>query len=261
MDFESSFIHCIKTNDTKGLHSLKINGSIANRVFVGKHQVNQPESLNGVQVPRYSTPLVFAILCKQEEIVFELIKLGAKLDVSVNGWKPIHFAIATNQIKLTKKLFDYDKEQISYKTDKNASTLHFAISISSVELVEYLLINKANANEATSNGNTPLHSAVTSNNEQILKDLIAFGGKQDAQNKQGKTPIQIAQERNSVFAINVFKQTPISVNDVKTNYELILKENEEKDSIDPASDLGEINTRIKNLSSRMSVVEEKLGLQ
>ena len=261
MDFETSFVHCIKTNDTKGIDSLGITESIANRVFVSIHEVNQAESLNGVQVPKYPTPLVFAILCKQNDVVLKLIKLGAKLQISVNGWKPIHYAIASNQVKLCKKLIEQDKEQINYKSDKNASSLHFAVSANSVELVEYLLINGADPNAVNYNGNSPLHSAVFANSPQIIRDLIAFGAQINLQNKQGKIPLDLAKDRGNAMAVEVLNEKPISIDDVKKNYDKIQNENDSKEKSCPASDPGEINTRIKNLSSRMSVVEEKLGLQ
>ena len=261
MDFESSFVHCIKTNDAKGLEAIGVNESIANRVFVAVHEVNQSEALNGVQVPKYPTPLVFAILCRQDDVVMKLVKIGAKLDVSVNGWKPIHYAIASNQVKLTRKLMDLNEQQVNFKSDRNATSLHFAVSSRSVELVEYLLIKGADPNAVNSNGNSPLHSAVFVNSQQILRDLIAFGAKIDLKNKQGKTPLDLANEKNYAIAIQVLNEKAISIDDVKSNYQKIQYEADEKDKSCPASDPGQINARIQNLSSRMSVIEEKLGLQ
>jgi hypothetical protein len=261
MDFESSFIHCIKTNDVKGIEALRVDEAIANEPFVSMAEVLDKESLNGVHVPKYPTPLVFAILCKKEDVVMHLIeKEKAKIDLYIQGWAPIHYAIATKQEKLVAKLVECDKSVMGCKTDRNGSALQIAVSVSSVEIVEFLLLNGADVNEQNDNGNSALHIAMTIHSPRIVKDLVAFGANTELKNKQGKTPGDIAIAKKKQTLLDALKEKPATKEQVRENYERLLRDEDERNKA-PASDPGAIEARIENISHRVSVVEEKLGLQ
>lgn len=261
MDFESSFIHCIKTNDVKGIEALRVDGTVVNEPFVTMPEVVSQDEINGVQVPKYPTPLVFAILCKKDDVVMYLIeRAGARNDLFVQGWAPIHYAIATKQEKLVEKLVRNDKSIIGHKTDRKGTTLQIAVSVQSKKIVDFLLLNGADVNEQNSNGNSALHIAMSLHSPKIVCDLIAFGAKIDMKNKQGKTPEDIAQAKRNSEALDALNGQPITKEEVKKSYEELIAEEEERNKC-PASDPGAIEARIKDIASRVSAVEGKLGLQ
>lgn len=71
--------------------------------------------------------------------------------------------------------------------------LHVAVIEDQIEDVSNLLATELyDVNETDSDGNTPLHIAVDSGNEQITKLLIDAGAKMNLQNNKGYAPLHFS---------------------------------------------------------------------
>lgn len=87
------------------------------------------------------------------------------------------------------------------------TALHAAIAgKKSIEVIELLLQNGADCNIVDSEGFTPLHIAAFEGNIIIADLLLKHGAKLNL-SKNGKTPIQIAEERGNIDFVNFLKET------------------------------------------------------
>ncbi|WP_088071867.1 ankyrin repeat domain-containing protein [Gottfriedia luciferensis] len=86
------------------------------------------------------------------------------------------------------------------------TALHAAIAgAKSIEIIEFLLTNGADPNLTDSEGNTPLHIAAFEGNSVIADLLVKFNAK-IIKNDAGKTPLEIAEDRNNIDFINVLNE-------------------------------------------------------
>lgn len=118
-----------------------------------------------------------------------------------NGLTLLGIAAHFGQIEVVKKLLSHGAEinavshsKISFIPQNTA--LHAATAgAKSIETIEYLLLSGADCNIKDSEGHTPLHIAAFEGSISIAKLLIEKGAKIYKSNA-GKTPLQIADERN-----------------------------------------------------------------
>lgn len=90
--------------------------------------------------------------------------------------------------------------------DEGFSGLHLAIEQengSSLHIVDFLVQNSADLNKRTANRNTPLHLCVYYNQSECLKLLLRSGADPQLTNGEGKTPIQVAKEKNLPYLIEL----------------------------------------------------------
>ncbi len=84
---------------------------------------------------------------------------------------------------------------------KNRFYLKYVNGERGVAMVKALLRTGANPNDQAQSGYKPLHLAVKSGFEEIIKLLVAFGADVNAIDKSGLTPFQIAvMQENKVLA-------------------------------------------------------------
>ncbi|EAX89479.1 ankyrin repeat protein, putative [Trichomonas vaginalis G3] len=259
MNFEASLIQCIKTNDPKGIEALGLTSANVDDIIVHKFEVPNKELLNGVLIPRYPTPLVYAILCRKLDVVIKLIELKAKIDLEVNGWKPIHYAVATNQPSIVRYIIEYDTEQLEATTNLGTTLLHLAVSTNSLELVDYLLISGANPNSQNLVGNSTFHFAALLHQPNIIRTLLAFSADPEIKNNAGVTPIDIANSKQNSLFLEIIKETPLDLEVIMKEYHQILANKEEEAKIEPAADPGAVEERIKSLSKRIADIERAVN--
>jgi len=76
--------------------------------------------------------------------------------------------------------------------------LHYAILPEyglSLHIVDFLVQNSRTLDKSTCDGNTPLHYCVIHNQCESMRLLLRSGADPGLENKNGKTPIIIAQEK------------------------------------------------------------------
>jgi len=87
---------------------------------------------------------------------------------------------------------NFISNQDSKNSDGN-NPLHYAVSLNKTEVVNFLLENFADPNVAqTNNGWTSLHFAVAQNNQQMTALLLDFGASPAIVDKNGNTPLCLA---------------------------------------------------------------------
>lgn len=92
-----------------------------------------------------------------------------------------------------------------FKKDKNgpAGTLISAISRdASAEEIQNLLSGGADIHERNETGSTPLHLAVFSGSEEIVRMLLDAGANPNAQDLKGVTPLNTARSFNGLEEIS-----------------------------------------------------------
>ena len=122
--------------------------------------------------PSGNTPLLDALLKKDQDKAKVLIDLGASLSVlNADGWTPLQLAV-------------YLSEQ---------------------DCVKRMLGRNAEVNKQSTNGWTALHYAVRENNAPLVLLLLDAGARRDIADKWGRTPLSIATERDFTYLQNLLK--------------------------------------------------------
>jgi ankyrin repeat protein len=75
--------------------------------------------------------------------------------------------------------------------------LHCAASNENVAVIKYIASKgqKSNVNAKDVEGSTPLHWAASNKNVEVAKYLVSLGADVKAKNKDGKTPFDIAKQK------------------------------------------------------------------
>lgn len=84
--------------------------------------------------------------------------------------------------------------------------IHSAVSAEQEELVRILLQCGADANARQPKEITPLHQAAHNGNFGIAKLLLKYGANPDAETEEGKTPTQYAQESNAPHVVQLIQE-------------------------------------------------------
>ena len=87
---------------------------------------------------------------------------------------PLHSA-AESGYKEVVELLLVNKADVNAKTDNGYTPLHVATLVGNKEVVELLLVNKADVNVKTDNGYTPLHTATLRDHKDMAELLLAPG--------------------------------------------------------------------------------------
>ena len=168
-----------------------------------------------------------------------LLARGADVNVrDESGWTPLHWAVESGQkamvdfllehkanlntlttpgdtaltIALVKKHGPIIQSLLDHKPDVNLSTkscpppLVYATMEQMTPVVAALLKAGADVNRTNSSqGWTPLHTAVYHNNRALVEVLLPYKPKLDAKDEQGLTPLDLAEKRASTEIINLLR--------------------------------------------------------
>ena len=196
MDFETSLINAIESNDSTSLKVMGIDKYTANEMISKIIKIPQKKGEFRLPSLSYPTPLVLAICCRQYQSVSSLIDIGASLTQQVQGWAPIHYAVLSQDQKIAELLLSKDKTLIDSQSQNGSTPLHFAVSNSCLQMVLFLLSNGANPNIANNLNQTPLHLAMACTDIKIINALLAFKAKITLKDKEGHTNEDIAKLHN-----------------------------------------------------------------
>ena len=139
------------------------------------------------------TPLYTAISNRNDQITELLLEHGARADVDPKGkGSPLILASEHGDAKLVAKL-------LALGGDPNdtegacSSVLHSAVDSNNAEVVHLLLEHGANPKcRLKANGDSALFNAATSGNAQIAADLLAHGADFNVRGVRGRTPLHAA---------------------------------------------------------------------
>jgi ankyrin repeat protein len=170
---------------------------------------------------RGATPLIFAILCEQTEIVRYFVETKkARLDVAVDGMRPIHYACLVGIAEIVQMILTAAPDEKSARNSMGYYPLHIAASNEHLQVV--LVLIKAGAevrvpnsepkdqreivHPAMYNMNLPLHCAMRNRDIKVARALIAGDSSEPREtvitrNRQGLVPLDVAEAfRNTKMA-------------------------------------------------------------
>lgn len=90
--------------------------------------------------------------------------------------------------------------------------LHIAVQSGNLEIVNYLIDQKAFINSKDNEGNTPLHIAVLNENSELTRCLIEKKSKINSQNKNGNTPLHLAALKGNFKLVKYLSKMKADVN-------------------------------------------------
>ena len=91
------------------------------------------------------------------------------------------------------------------------TALHCSSSRGDIDIVRFLLLNGANADQQDGDGSTAIMLAARSGNTEILRHLITFGADPNIANTKGVTPLAAAVQTGDVTAVQVFLECGANV--------------------------------------------------
>ncbi|EAY19719.1 ankyrin repeat protein, putative [Trichomonas vaginalis G3] len=143
------------------------------------------------------TAFHYAAILYHTEIAELLLLHGANINEKINkyGCTALHIVADYNSHKVAENLISL-RQNIN-KTDKERDALHYELENSRKDIVEFLLLHGANANEKDGTGKTALHVAVKYNEKETVELLLSHGANINEKDGAGKTAIQYAEDKNN----------------------------------------------------------------
>lgn len=144
------------------------------------------------------TPLFLAVQNKHNDIVDYLLTKGAAIDEynGENGDTALIMAAYDGNLKMTQTLVNAGAS-INLKSTDGYTPLYTAVQGNHMNVVDYLLNNGALVDEINGDQEkTALHEASGRNNINIVRTLVNKGANVNKKNKNGKTGLDLARENN-----------------------------------------------------------------
>jgi ankyrin repeat protein len=137
-----------------------------------------------------NSPLHYAVRGGSQG-VSELLKKHGGLDTATPKTR-FYEAIGDGNLGAVKALSSDHPELLFSADDLGQTPLHWAAGSGQQEVAEFLLAHNANINAKTKRGRTPLHFAALNNHRDVAKLLLANKADLDARADDGATPLSDA---------------------------------------------------------------------
>jgi ankyrin repeat protein len=161
------------------------------------------------------TPLALAIRGDRDEVVKELVALGAALDRPAQQASYLLSAAANGSLRALQFLWNAADGALQKDTEGEGDTaLHVAVRNRNREVVQWLSRNGAPLDAANVPGLTPLLLAVDTNFVQGIVALLRAGADAACRDARGRTPLHHAATRNSEEAVARLLEHPHAVDDI-----------------------------------------------
>lgn len=150
--------------------------------------------------PDSSTPVEAAIRMDNHELARLLIDSGATAT--------IHQAAHCGHLDKAQQLLRENVDVDSAESATLRTPLFIAVQHDHTELAELFLESKADANaqeDYSYGADTPLHAAVHNGSARLVKLLLAHRADVDLQNRQGLTPLELAERRNFGHLVHIME--------------------------------------------------------
>ncbi|MCR5262151.1 MAG: ankyrin repeat domain-containing protein [Candidatus Gastranaerophilales bacterium] len=155
------------------------------------------------------SPLCIAAASGNLAMVNVLLQGDANLVVRnfSDGLTPIYCAIKGDNVQVLDK-FVRSGMGVNFRTDlyDGISLLHYAAASGLDNIVSYLIQSGADVNIQDSNGQTPLHKAVTQDNIVVLYSLLNAGANVDLEDNQGDSPIDTAKDNDKEVYVSLLER-------------------------------------------------------
>ena len=124
---------------------------------------------------------------------------------------PIHYSVASQDLKITYLLLAKNKEIINQLTSQKTSPLHLAVTSGNYQMVLLLLKFGANISIINNIGHSPFHLSMICPHINIPRALLVFGSKIDEKDNKGRLPIDLAILRKNENLINFLNNKKIQL--------------------------------------------------
>ncbi|KAL9714492.1 putative ankyrin-repeat protein [Leucoagaricus gongylophorus] len=127
----------------------------------------------------------------------------------------IHSAAQTNQFSLLRTLITESPGLVNSLDADERTPLHWAASAGSINIVRYLLGQKAEVDRPDNSGWTALHIAVSAGHQSTVEELIGAGADVNRKNDKGITPLHYAASKshNDIGVLLVSRGADINARD------------------------------------------------
>ena len=154
--------------------------------------IKHPSCMINALDQRDRTPLHYAAIHGQEDIVRLLLEAGAKSDtLDEAGASPGHLAVQSGDEK-TVRVF-IDKNQCQQLDSQKRTPLMWAVALERVAMVKILVSCDADTKDKM--GYSALHIAVSNNVLSCIQPLISLGVGINIRNDEGETPAMLASKQ------------------------------------------------------------------
>ncbi|RCK74497.1 MAG: hypothetical protein IGBAC_1445 [Ignavibacteriae bacterium] len=167
-----------------------------------------------------NSPLLIAIYNKHFDIVNYLIEKNANTDSRNKiGITPLYLAVEYNNLDLVKNLLSKKVRTNIELLDSKMTPLHIAVENGYIDIIKLLIENGANVDVKNSEGDTPLHIALSNNfliqQNEIIKLLIKHSSKINTENNRGYTPLHlaVAKDNQEFVELLLLKKAKTNVQD------------------------------------------------
>ncbi|WP_264682379.1 MULTISPECIES: ankyrin repeat domain-containing protein [unclassified Wolbachia] len=131
-------------------------------------------------------------------------------DANSNGWTPLHYAAWKGHKEIVEFLVNEKKADINAKVIyEGKKSIHIAAKEGYKDIVEFFLTKGMGIDDANSNGWTLLHYAVAYSHFELSRFLLAQGATIEAKNKDDKTSLDLARERNNTGMVHLLAQAKL----------------------------------------------------
>lgn len=154
------------------ISAVRQNPSCINKRIVGDRRLVDPDSV-GPDV--HLTPLAYAVVMNDEELVRELLDLGADIETRDSfGSTPLMMA-AYNKRRAISRLLVQCGADLTAVSANGKTVLHCAAQYGDIELVEQVLDAGVSVNAADFEGYTALHCSLINDQVESVEILLKHG--------------------------------------------------------------------------------------
>ena len=270
MSFDEDLVYAIIQDNTATLESLNLSETMVNQPIPFTPKVRASPNSFVLPPVTFPTPLVYAICCRQPKTVKFLIEKGARLDVPVGTWYPIHFAVATRDVRVVEAILSTGAESELERCtiDDGATPLHVAVSGGQLEVVLFLLRHGCDANCVNKMKQTPLHLSTAHSDDLVARALLAYRANPSLKDSRGRKPSDTARARNNQFLADTMVvyesgteplpevaeiEIEATQHDVNRLRERMMKQRRNRATLDSAS-----AQKIDDVQHRLEAVEQKI---
>lgn len=138
-----------------------------------------------------------------------LISLGANVNAvnTESGWTALHYTVSDGNLHSSEVLIQNGADVNSKSAETQQTPVYVAINRlkNPIKILALLIEKGADINAQDRRGNTPLIDAIRTGNINVVKFLLFHKARLDIVNNQGKTALQIAQEKGQQDIIKILQ--------------------------------------------------------
>lgn len=168
-------------------------------------------NINGVDGNGQSA-LIWAVHKDDLQMVHHIVHLGGKTDlVDGKGFTPLTFAVLDNKPKMVAALIDAQAD-INGVDGNGVTPLMLAVQNRNVKMVEQLVGLRADKNCRSGDGWTPLTWAVENNDQDMVRCLVTSGFDINYPGKNGWTPLTLAVQNRNLEMVKLLAELHVDLN-------------------------------------------------